>query len=559
MPTSPASPPAATDPDWWRTAVVYQVYPRSFADSDGDGIGDLGGLLSRLPYLAELGVDAIWLSPFYPSPLADGGYDISDYRDVDPRLGTLDDFDRVVAGAHGLGIRIIVDIVPNHTSDQHPWFQEALAAPAGSPARGRYIFRDGTGDDGACPPANWVSHFGGPAWERVDDGQWYCHLFAKEQPDLNWDHPEVRRYFEDTLRFWADRGVDGFRVDVAHSLAKDLSHPLRDQPTLDRMLPLDGTDPLYDREEVHTIYQEWRQVFDEYDPPRMAVAETWHPANERTWLYARPTELGQVFDFSLLKSRWDRDQFVAVIDQALAGHTGAGGGLTWVLSNHDVPRHASRLALPEDTDPDAWLLADGRHPVLEPRLGLDRARAATLMVLTLPGSPYLYQGEELGLPEVPDIPHEHLQDPVWHRTGHTLKGRDGARVPLPWTRTGSSFGFGEGGAWLPQPEHFGELSVEAQDGVDGSTLELYRRALRIRRTHPGLATTDFAWAEAPSGCLAYGRGAGFHCLVNLSGAEVPLPAGAEVLLASGPLGDGQLPPDHTVWLDVGADARRKNV
>ncbi|MFC4902864.1 glycoside hydrolase family 13 protein [Kocuria oceani] len=559
MSSSLAPLPAAPDPDWWRTAVVYQVYPRSFADSDGDGLGDLGGLLSRLPYLAELGVDAIWLSPFYPSPLADGGYDISDYRDVDPRLGTLDDFDRVVAGAHGLGIRIIVDIVPNHTSDQHPWFQEALAAPAGSPARGRYIFRDGTGDDGACPPANWVSHFGGPAWERVDDGQWYCHLFAKEQPDLNWDHPEVRRYFEDTLRFWADRGVDGFRVDVAHSLAKDLSHPLRDQPTLDRMLPLDGTDPLYDREEVHTIYQEWREVFNEYDPPRMAVAETWHPANERTWLYARPTELGQVFDFSLLKSRWDRDQFVDVIDQAFAGHTGAGGGLTWVLSNHDVPRHASRLALPEDTDPDAWLLADGRHPVLDSRLGLDRARAATLMMLALPGSPYLYQGEELGLPEVPDIPHEHLQDPVWHRTGHRLKGRDGARVPLPWTRSGGSFGFGEGGAWLPQPEHFGELSVEAQDGVDGSTLELYRRALRIRRAHPGLATTDFAWAEAPSGCLAYGRGAGFRCLVNLSGAEVPLPAGAEVLLASGPLGDGQLPPDHAVWLDVGAEAWKDDV
>ncbi|GEO96965.1 glycoside hydrolase family 13 protein [Kocuria turfanensis] len=555
MPSSPTPLPAAPDPHWWRTAVVYQVYPRSFADSDGDGLGDLGGLLSRLPYLAELGVDAIWLSPFYPSPLADGGYDISDYRDVDPRLGTLDDFDRVVAGAHALGIRIIVDIVPNHTSDQHPWFQEALAAPAGSPARERYIFRDGTGDDGACPPANWVSHFGGPAWERVDDGQWYCHLFAKEQPDLNWDHPEVRQYFKDTLRFWADRGVDGFRIDVAHSLAKDLSHPLRDQPTLDRMLPLDGTDPLYDREEVHTIYQEWRQVFDEYDPPRMAVAETWHPANERTWLYARPTELGQVFDFSLLKSRWDRDQFVAVIDQAFAGHTGAGGGLTWVLSNHDVPRHASRLALPEDTDPDAWLLADGRHPVLDPRLGLDRARAATLMMLALPGSPYLYQGEELGLPEVPDIPHERLQDPVWHRTGHTLKGRDGARVPLPWTRTGGSFGFGEAGAWLPQPEHFGELSVEAQDGVDGSTLELYRRALQIRRAHPGLATTDFAWAEAPSGCLAYDRGAGFRCLVNLSGTEVPLPAGAQVLLASSPLGDGHLPPDRTVWLAVGADAR----
>ncbi|WIG18019.1 glycoside hydrolase family 13 protein [Kocuria rosea] len=550
MSSSPTSPPAATDADWWRSAVVYQVYPRSFADSDGDGVGDLGGLLSRLPYLAELGVDAIWLSPFYPSPLADGGYDISDYRDVDPRLGTLDDFDRVVATAHGLGVKIIVDIVPNHTSDQHPWFREALAAPEGSPARDRYVFRDGTGPTGAAPPSNWVSHFGGPAWERVADGQWYCHLFAKEQPDLNWENTEVRAYFKDTLRFWADRGVDGFRIDVAHSLAKDLSHPLRDQPNLDRSLPLDGTDPLYDREEVHTIYQEWREVFDEYDPPRMAVAETWSPANERTYLYARPTELGQVFDFSLLKSEWGADRFRAVIDRAMDGHAGAGGGLTWVLSCHDVPRHASRLALPEGTDPDEWLNSDGRHPVIDPQLGLDRARAATLMMLALPGSPYLYQGEELGLPEVPDIPHEALQDPVWERTHHTLKGRDGARVPLPWTRTGTSFGFGDDGAWLPQPPAFGELSVEAQAGVDGSTLEMYRAALRIRRTHPGPGTTDFAWTDAPPRCLAFDRGPGFRCLVNLSDECVPLPDDARVLLASSPITGGQLPPDHTAWLTI---------
>ena len=555
MPSSLTRSTAGTDPEWWRTAVVYQIYPRSFADSDGDGIGDLGGLLSRLPYLADLGVDAIWLSPFYPSPLADGGYDITDHRDVDPRLGVLPDFDRVIGAAHGLGLRIIVDIVPNHTSDQHPWFQEALASPEGSPARDRYIFRDGTGPDGAAPPSNWASHFGGPAWERVTGadgtpGQWYCHLFAREQPDLNWENPEVRAYFKDTLRFWADRGVDGFRIDVAHSLAKDLSHPLRDQPNLDRMLPLDGTDPLYDREEVHTIYQQWREVFDEYDPPRMAVAETWPSANERTYLYARPTELGQVFDFSLLKSEWVRDRFVAVIDQAFAGHTGAGGGLTWVLSSHDVPRHASRLALPEGADPDEWLLTDGRHPVIDAGLGLDRARAATLMMLALPGSPYLYQGEELGLPEVPDIPHDALRDPVWHRTGHTLKGRDGARVPVPWTRTGPSFGFGDDGAWLPQPEGFGELSAEAQDGVPGSTLEMYRQALRIRREHPGLHGTDFSWADARPQCLAFDRGAGFRCLVNLSDIPVPLPAGTEVLLASGPLTGGHLAPNRAVWLST---------
>ncbi len=300
------------DPDWWRTAVVYQIYPRSFADSNGDGIGDLAGVRDRLGYLADLGIDAIWLTPFYPSPLADGGYDISDYRDVDHRLGTLTDFDELTRDAHSRGIKVIVDIVPNHTSDRHPWFQQALGTGPGSPARDRYIFRDGTGPHGQEPPADWRSHFGGSAWERLPDGQWYLHLFAREQPDLNWDNQDVRADFIHTLRFWADRGVDGFRVDVAHSLAKDLSHPLRSQPHLDQRLPMDGTDPLYDRDEVHDIYRQWREIFNEYDPPRMAVAETWHPTSTRTYLYARPDELGQVFDFSLLKSHWDRDQFQRV-------------------------------------------------------------------------------------------------------------------------------------------------------------------------------------------------------------------------------------------------------
>ncbi len=347
------------DPDWWRTAVVYQVYPRSFADANNDGIGDLAGLRNRLGYLADLGIDAIWLTPFYPSPLADGGYDISDHRGVDPRLGALADFDELTHDAHTRGIKVIVDIVPNHTSDQHPWFRRALAAGPDSPERDRYIFRDGNGPDGQEPPSDWRSHFGGSAWERLPDGQWYLHLFAREQPDLNWANTDVRQDFRDTLRFWADRGVDGFRIDVAHSLAKDLSHPLRSQPHLDQRLPLDGSDPLYDRDEVHTIYQDWRKIFDEYDPPRMAVAETWHPTSTRTYLYARPDELGQVFDFSLLKSHWDREQYEQVIRRSIEDHRGAGGGLTWVLSSHDIPRHASRLALPKDVTPEAWLADDG--------------------------------------------------------------------------------------------------------------------------------------------------------------------------------------------------------
>src|SRR3712207_3473147 len=279
--------------DWWRQACVYQIYPRSFADSNGDGIGDLPGVTSRIGYLADLGVDAIWLSPFYPSALADGGYDVDDYRDVAPELGTLADFDALVAAAHARNIKVIVDIVPNHTSDRHSWFVEALASPPGSAARARYIFRDGTGPDGSQPPSDWISHFGGPAWTRLPDGQWYCHLFAPEQPDLNWDNPEVREDFKTTLRFWADRGVDGYRVDVAHALAKDLSEPLRSKPVLeDTTMPLDGSDPLFDRDEVHQIYAEWREVFDSYDPPRTAVAEAFAPS-ERRALYARPTELGQ--------------------------------------------------------------------------------------------------------------------------------------------------------------------------------------------------------------------------------------------------------------------------
>ena len=437
--------------EWWRTAVVYQVYPRSFADADGDGIGDLPGLTARLPYLADLGVDALWLTPFYPSPLADGGYDIADYRDVDPRLGTLDDADTLIAAAHAADIRILIDIVPNHTSDRHPWFREALAAAPGSAARDRYHFRRGRGEDGSEPPSDWVSHFGGSAWERLPDGQWYLHLFAREQPDLNWDNADVRAYFEGTLRFWADRGVDGFRIDVAHALVKDMTEPLRSQTTLDAALPRDGSDPLYDREGLHEIYRSWRRVFDEYDPPRMAVAETWTPTSFRNYLYARPDELGQVFDFALSKAPWDHDTVAAVVRTSLADqfeYAGADGGLTWVLSSHDVPRHASRLALPPGVDPMAWLVSDGTDPVIDGAAGLRRATAATLLMLALPGSAYLYQGEELGLFEVADLPADALQDPIWERTGHTMKGRDGCRVPLPWTRSGPSFGFGAGPGWL---------------------------------------------------------------------------------------------------------------
>ncbi|MFF7520948.1 glycoside hydrolase family 13 protein [Streptomyces pseudovenezuelae] len=542
---------SSSDPNWWRQAVVYQVYPRSFADADGDGLGDLRGVTERLTHLAALGADALWLSPFYPSELADGGYDVADYRDVDPRLGTLDDFDAMVAEAHRLGLKVIVDLVPNHTSHRHAWFQEALAAGPGSAARERYVFRDGRGAHGELPPTDWQSVFGGSAWRRVADGQWYLHLFAPEQPDLDWSHEEVREDFRTTLRFWSDRGVDGFRVDVAHALAKDLTEPLRDlgdlpgvaEEALDHLPP--GGHPYWDRDEVHEIYRDWRTILDSYTPPRTAVAEAWVPGPRRA-LYARADELGQAFNFEYLQTPWDagalRQAITDSLDTARAAHASA----TWVLSNHDVVRHASRLVLPPGTDENAWLLSGGRAPGIDLAQGLGRARAATLLMLALPGSSYVYQGEELGLPEVAELPFEVLQDPIWEQTGRVRKGRDGCRVPLPWTRSGPSYGFGAGGSWLPQPRWFAEYAVEAQDGVEGSTLELYRTALRLRRKL--LQGEELTWADAgPAGVLDFARHEGWRCVANLSGTAVPLPAG-EVLLTSSPLQDGLLGPDTTAWL-----------
>ncbi|MFE2041551.1 glycoside hydrolase family 13 protein [Streptomyces sp. NPDC059477] len=540
------------NPDWWRQAVVYQVYPRSFGDADGDGLGDLKGITERLGHLAALGVDALWLSPFYPSELADGGYDVIDYRDVDPRLGTLDDFDAMAAEAHRLGLKVIVDVVPNHTSHLHVWFQEALAAGPGSPARDRYVFRDGRGAHGELPPTDWRSVFGGSAWRRVPDGQWYLHLFTPEQPDLNWDHDDVRADFRTTLRFWSDRGVDGFRVDVAHALVKDLADPLRDlgDPELSAETSLTdlppGSHPFYDRDEVHEIYRDWRRVLDSYSPPRMAVAEAWVP-NARRVRYARPDELGQAFNFEYLQTPWDADALRQVIAESLDAARAAGASATWVLSNHDVIRHASRLMLPPGTGTDDWLLSGGTRPPVDEAAGLRRARAATLLMLALPGSAYLYQSEELGLPEVADLPPEVLQDPVWEQTGHVQKGRDGCRVPLPWTSAGPSYGFGAAGSWLPQPGWFGRYAAQAQDGVAGSTLELYRTALRLRRKLTEGETLTWA-ADTPPAVLSFARTDGWRCVTNLSAAPVPLPPG-EVLVTSGPLtDDGRLGPDTTAWL-----------
>ena len=540
---------AADDHDrWWRDAVIYQIYVRSFADSTGDGVGDLPGITERLPQLADLGVDAVWLTPFYPSPMVDGGYDVADYRDIEPQFGTLTDFDRLVAKAHELRVKVIVDIVPNHTSDRHAWFRAALSSPVGSPERARYVFRDGRGVDGSEPPADWRSNFGDPAWTRVADGQWYLHLFAAEQPDLDWSHPDVRAEFQSILRFWLDRHVDGFRIDVAHGLVKNLTEPLADLgvDAVDRGLRYGVADhPLWDRDDVHEIYREWRKILDEYSPPRIAVAEAW-VAPGRLGRYLRGDELHQAFNFQFLLAPWKCDAFVEVIDDSLAEAAQVGAPTTWVLSNHDVIRHPTRYALPPDIDDVAWLMSDGTQPRIDEALGSRRARAAALLMLALPGSAYVYQGEELGLHEVPDLPRETLQDPTWKRSGHQEKGRDGCRVPLPWRPDGPSFGFGRGSSWLPQPQHWSALSRSSQGRDPASTFSLYREAMRLRRDLGG--DGELHWIEKGPTRLQFSRQTGLSCVVNFGPDAVELPSGV-LLLTSGPLtDDAMLPTDTAAWL-----------
>jgi alpha-glucosidase len=537
--------------NWWRGAVVYEIYPRSFADSDGDGIGDLAGAASKMDYVASLGVDAIWLAPFYRSPWADGGYDVADYRDVDPVVGTLGDFDRLVTAAHTRGIRTIVDIVPNHTSDQHQWFQQALAAAPGSPKRDRYVFRDGAGPAGAYPPSNWESRFGGPAWTRLPDGQWYLHLFAPQQPDLNWNNPEVRAEFLDILRFWSRRGADGFRVDVAAGLVKDLAEPLRDVIVAPGNTGLDDWDanpdhPFLDRPEIHEIYRSWNEVFHEFEPPRIGVAETWVPGERRS-LYTRADELQQAFNFEFLRVPWEADGYRKVIEESVASARSVGTVATWMLSNHDVVRPASVLGLPRGTDVRAWLMSAGTNPPADLRLGMRRARAAILLSLALPGAAYLYQGEELGLPEVPDLPPEVLKDPTWECSQHSEKGRDGCRVPFPWSRDGVSCGFSTLPGWLPQPPCWGKWSVQAQHGDARSTLELCRRAIHLRREFSSDENIEWDAEHNTGDVVAFWRARDILVLVNTGSDAVRLPDG-EVLVASVALGGHTLPGDTAAWL-----------
>ena len=551
-------PKGAASSPWWRSAVIYQIYIRSFADGDGDGIGDIAGLTSRLSYLAKLGVDAVWINPWYPSPLADGGYDVADYRAVDPLLGSMADAEAFVQDAHAVGLRVLLDLVPNHTSDQHLWFRAAVGAESGGPERDRYIFRPGRGRHGDLPPNNWQSVFGGPAWTRVTEpdgrpGEWYLHLFAPEQPDVNWQNADVRADFEATLRFWFDRGVDGFRIDVAHSLIKH-----SDLPDLEERQgggqPGGGDDhPHWDRAEVHDIYREWRGIADSYDPPRVFVAEAWVDTPQRLAQYVRADELHTAFNFDFLNSPWHPARLRSAIDMTLAEHAVVGAPATWVLSNHDVARHLSRYAREQGEAAGHNLHHLAGHPA-DLRVGRRRARAAALLMLALPGGAYLYQGEELGLPEVEDLPDDALADPTWERSGYTVRGRDGCRVPIPWSGDAPPFGFSpNGGArpWLPQPPSWRDHSVAALDVNPDSILNLYRTALRLRHEHPALGDGTLRWLESPADAIVFARDPGFVCAVNFASAPLALPYAGRVLLTSGPLTRrGEVPQDSAAWLQT---------
>jgi len=551
-----------TGSEWWRTAVIYQIYPRSFADANGDGMGDLAGITGHLPDLQELGIDAIWLSPMYTSPQRDAGYDVADYCDVDPLFGTLEDFDVLQRTAHSLRIRVIVDLVPNHSSSDHPWFQAALAAGAGSEERAHYIFRDGQGATGELPPNNWESVFGGNAWTRVTDpdgtpGQWYLHLFDSTQPDFDWDNPWVREQFRDVLRFWLDRGVDGFRVDVAHGMIKAAGLPDYTKPAAGGSMGGGGLEPgisaeaaasppYWAQDGVHDIYRDWRIILDEYPGERILAAEAWVDPLARVAEWVRPDEMHQAFNFAYLETPWQAPALRRVIDESLAAFGAVGAPSTWVLSNHDVVRHATRLALSGDN-----LQGHGIGPntvgLPDPAVGLRRARAATALMLALPGSSYLYQGEELGLPEVVDLPDHAREDPTWFRTGGERYGRDGCRVPIPWRAEAPSYGFGPSEAsWLPQPAEWAHLARDLQEGVPGSTLGLYKLALRLRREQ-SLALGGVDWLDGFGDAVVAFRNGDVLVFANTGASPVELPDG-EFLLSSETLTGRTLPGDTTAWL-----------
>jgi alpha-glucosidase len=543
-------------PKWWQTAVIYQIYPRSFADGDGDGIGDLKGVESRLESLQALGIDAIWFSPFFKSPQKDAGYDVSDYRSIDPLFGTNEDFDKLLAKAKSLGIKIIVDLVPNHSSDQHELFQAALKAAPGSPERDMYMFRDGKGENGELPPNNWESVFGGQAWTRITEadgslGQWYLHIFDSSQPDFNWENPKVHEFFAGVLRFWLDKGVDGFRIDVAHGLVKAPGLPnitAAQSQTLEH--DPNNPHPFWGQEGVHDIIRSWRKILDEYDN-RAMCAEAWVLPLSRMAKWVRPDEYHQTFNFGYLETPWAKEPLVKVISDSLEAFGSVGAPSTWVLSNHDVIRHVSRFGV-ETPPPQGSGIGPGMEQPDE-ELGQKRGRAATAFMLGIPGGAYLYQGEELGLPEHTTLEGKYRQDPTFSRTKGERVGRDGCRVPLPWEANGGvSFGFNSTGkSWLPAPATYRKYARDVQEGVAGSTLELYKKLIATRK-NLALGSGEFRWAPEYSSAnsLAYVNN-GVLVLSNFGPELITVPAGEIIVSTQSSLtAGGQLEANQSAWIKL---------
>jgi len=543
-------------PKWWQTAVIYQIYPRSFADGDGDGIGDLKGVESRLESLQALGIDAIWFSPFFKSPQKDAGYDVSDYRSIDPLFGTNEDFDKLLAKAKSLGIKIIVDLVPNHSSDQHELFQKALKAAPGSPERDMYMFRDGKGENGELPPNNWESVFGGQAWSRITEadgtlGQWYLHIFDSSQPDFNWENPKVHEFFAGVLRFWLDKGVDGFRIDVAHGLVKAPGLPnitAAQSQTLEH--DPNNPHPFWGQEGVHDIIRSWRKILDEYDD-RAMCAEAWVLPLSRMAKWVRPDEYHQTFNFGYLETPWAKEPLVKVISDSLEAFGSVGAPSTWVLSNHDVIRHVSRFGV-ETPPPQGSGIGPGMEQPDE-ELGQKRGRAATAFMLGIPGGAYLYQGEELGLPEHTTLEGKYRQDPTFSRTKGERVGRDGCRVPLPWEADGGlSFGFNSTGkSWLPAPATYKKYARDVQEGVAGSTLELYKKLIATRK-NLALGSGEFRWAPEYSSAnsLAYVNN-GVLVLSNFGPELITVPAGEIIVSTQSSLtAGGQLEANQSAWIKL---------
>ena len=547
---------ARSGAQWWRSGTIYQIYPRSFADANGDGMGDLAGITSRLESLATLGVDAIWLSPFYTSPQKDAGYDVADYCNVDELFGTLEDFDRMLDRAHELGLKVLIDLVPNHSSDQHKWFQDAINSPAGSREREFYHFKSGRGQSGELPPNNWVSMFGGPAWTRLIEkdgtpGEWYLHLFDSSQPDLNWANPEVQSAFEDILRFWLDRGVDGFRVDQPHAMAKAAGLP--DHPDVERagagFIEGEASPPMWFQEEVHPIFRRWRAILDSYEGDRAMCGEAYVLPLSFMALWVRPDEFNQTFNFRFLDSEWKPEILFASINESFAAFDSVGAPSTWVLSNHDIVRHASRMGGLTGR-PTASDGVGPNDPQPDRELGLRRARGATMFMLGLAGASYLYQGEELGLPEHTTLAPVFRQDPTFARTAGKRVGRDGCRVPLPWQAgVGDANGFNTTGkSWLPQPEVYREYARDQQDGVAGSTLELYKSALRIRRELK-LGEGSFAWLPQFTNEVSLGyRNGGILVIQNFGREPIAMPSGDVILRSANETDHKHIAADETVWI-----------